>query len=89
MGSTVWLDCSQRGAIKFQYVAQRDNGNAKRYNNFFLIRMFRLNANKKPPRLIEKNMIEVISYVIYGHVAYKKLPCGMLVSLKRNKNSVA
>ncbi|UOA09687.1 DNA/RNA non-specific endonuclease [Methylobacter sp. S3L5C] len=35
-GFTVWLDCSQRGAIKFQYVAQRDNGNAKRYNRFFL-----------------------------------------------------
>jgi endonuclease G, mitochondrial len=30
------LDCSKRGAIKFQYVAQRDNGNAKRYDKFFL-----------------------------------------------------
>ena len=35
-GFTVWLDCSKRGAIKFQYVAQRDNGNAKRYDKFFL-----------------------------------------------------
>lgn len=35
-GFTVWLDCAQRGAIKFQYVAQRDNGNAKRYDKFFL-----------------------------------------------------
>ena len=35
-GFTVWLDCSRRGAIKFQYVAQRDNGNAKRYDQFFL-----------------------------------------------------
>ncbi|MEI6070128.1 MAG: DNA/RNA non-specific endonuclease, partial [Methylococcaceae bacterium] len=35
-GFTVWLDCSKRGAIKFQYVAQRDNGNAKRYDRFFL-----------------------------------------------------
>lgn len=35
-GFTVWLDCAQRGAIKFQYVAQRDNGNAKRYDRFFL-----------------------------------------------------
>ncbi len=35
-GFTIWLDCSQRGAIKFQYVAQRDNGNAKRYDEFFL-----------------------------------------------------
>ena len=35
-GFTVWLDCSQRGAIKFQYVAQHDNGNAKRYDKFFL-----------------------------------------------------
>jgi endonuclease G len=30
------LDCSKRGAIKFQYVAQRDNGNYKRYDKFFL-----------------------------------------------------
>jgi len=36
LGFTVWLDCSQRGAIKFQYVAQHDNGNTKRFNNFFL-----------------------------------------------------
>jgi endonuclease G len=36
LGFTVWLDCSKRGAIKFQYVAQRDNGNAKRYDKFFL-----------------------------------------------------
>ena len=35
-GFTVWLDCSQRGAIKFRYVAQRDNGNFKRYDKFFL-----------------------------------------------------
>jgi len=35
-GFTVWLDCAQRGAVKFQYVAQRDNGNTKRYDKFFL-----------------------------------------------------
>jgi endonuclease G len=35
-GFTVWLGCAQRGAIKFQYVAQRDNGNARRYDKFFL-----------------------------------------------------
>ncbi|MGZ8096626.1 MAG: hypothetical protein ACXWUD_10340 [Methylosarcina sp.] len=35
-GFTLWLDCSQRGAVKFQYVAQRDNGSAARYDNFFL-----------------------------------------------------
>jgi len=35
-GFTVWLDCSQRGAVKFQYVAQRDNGNTRRYDKFFL-----------------------------------------------------
>jgi endonuclease G len=35
-GFTVWLNCAQRGAIKFQYVAQRDNGNFKRYNKFML-----------------------------------------------------
>jgi endonuclease G len=35
-GFTLWLDCSQRGAVKFQYVAQRDNGSAARYDSFFL-----------------------------------------------------
>lgn len=34
-GFTVWLDCSRRGAVKFQYIAQRDTGNAKRYDTFF------------------------------------------------------
>lgn len=35
-GFTVWLDCAKRGATKFQYVAQRDAGNAARYDSFFL-----------------------------------------------------
>jgi len=35
-GFTVWLDCSRRGAVKFRYNAQRDSGNEKRYDKFFL-----------------------------------------------------
>jgi endonuclease G len=35
-GFTVWLDCSRRGAIKFRYNAQRDQGNEKRYSRFHL-----------------------------------------------------
>jgi endonuclease G len=35
-GFTVWLDCSRRGATKFQYVAQHDIGSAPRYDSFFL-----------------------------------------------------
>jgi endonuclease G len=35
-GFTIWLDCAKRGATKFQYVAQRDTGNAPRYDSFFL-----------------------------------------------------
>lgn len=35
-GFTVWLDCSKRGAIKFQYNAQHDTGNLKRYDSFFI-----------------------------------------------------
>jgi len=35
-GFTVWLDCSKRGAVKFQYNAQRDTGNFKRSNTFKL-----------------------------------------------------
>jgi len=34
-GFTVWLDCSKRGAIKFQYNAQHDTGNAKRSDSFY------------------------------------------------------
>ena len=35
-GFTVWLDCSKRGAIKFQYVAQHDTGSFKRFDKFSL-----------------------------------------------------
>lgn len=35
-GFTVWVDCSQRGAVKFQYNAQHDMGNAKRSDTFYL-----------------------------------------------------
>jgi endonuclease G len=35
-GFTVWLDCSKRGAIRYQYVAQHDAGNLKRYDKFSL-----------------------------------------------------
>ena len=35
-GFTVWLDCSKRAPIKFQYVAQHDTGSFKRYDKFSL-----------------------------------------------------
>lgn len=35
-GFTVWVDCAMRGAIKFQYNAQRDAGNIKRSDRFVL-----------------------------------------------------
>ena len=35
-GFTLWLDCSKRGAIRYQYVAQHDDGNFKRYDKFSL-----------------------------------------------------
>jgi len=35
-GFTVWVDCSRRGAVKFQYNAQHDTGNAKRLDKFYL-----------------------------------------------------
>ncbi len=34
-GFTVWLDCEKRGAVKFQYNAQRDTGNFKRKTSFY------------------------------------------------------
>lgn len=35
-GFTIWLDCSKRGAIKFQYNAQRDTGDFERSSKFYL-----------------------------------------------------
>lgn len=35
-GFTVWLDCDKRGAVKFQYNAQRDTGSLARADSFFL-----------------------------------------------------
>ena len=35
-GFTVWLNCTKRGAIRYQYVAQHDDGNFKRYDKFAL-----------------------------------------------------
>ena len=35
-GFTLWLDCTKRAPIKFQYVAQRDTGSFKRYDKFSL-----------------------------------------------------
>jgi endonuclease G len=34
-GFTVWVDCEKRGAVKFQYIAQRDTGNFKRKTSFY------------------------------------------------------
>jgi endonuclease G len=35
-GFTLWLDCNQRGAVKFQYNAQRDTGSFPRLEKFFV-----------------------------------------------------
>ena len=35
-GFTIWIDCARRGAVKFQYNAQRDSGNFERSDKFFL-----------------------------------------------------
>ena len=35
-GFTVWLDCTERAAVKFRYNAQHDNGNSARANGFKL-----------------------------------------------------
>jgi endonuclease G len=34
-GFTIWLDCNRRGAIKFRYNAQRDQGELKRHSRFY------------------------------------------------------
>jgi len=34
-GFTVWIDCEKRGAVKFQYNAQRDTGSFKRKKSFY------------------------------------------------------
>lgn len=35
-GWTIWLDCDKRGAVKFRYNAQRDQGDFKRRSTFYL-----------------------------------------------------
>ena len=35
-GFTIWLDCEKRGAVKFQYNAQHDNGSFPRVESFTL-----------------------------------------------------
>ena len=35
-GFTVWLDCSRRGAVKFQYTLTKDQGNQKRHSRFYI-----------------------------------------------------
>lgn len=35
-GFTIWLDCAEKGAVKFSYNAQRDRGTASRYDTFRL-----------------------------------------------------
>jgi endonuclease G len=35
-GFTLWLDCSKRGLVKYRFNVQRDTGNAKRNNDFYL-----------------------------------------------------
>ena len=34
-GFTIWLDCDKRGAVKFRYNAQRDQGDFKRHGQFY------------------------------------------------------
>jgi endonuclease G len=35
-GFTLWLDCSRRGAVKFQYTLTKDQGNQKRHSRFYI-----------------------------------------------------
>lgn len=35
-GFTLWLDCSKRGLVKYRFNVQRDTGNVKRNNDFYL-----------------------------------------------------
>ena len=36
LGFTVWLDCAERGAIKFQYNVQRNTGNVAKAGDFYI-----------------------------------------------------
>ncbi len=53
-GFTVWLDCKKRGAVKFRYNAQRDNGNFKRYKKFHLDPSVPANCQQKSFRSYRK-----------------------------------
>lgn len=53
-GFIIWLDCSKRGAIKFQYNAQHDTGNESRLEDFY-----------KDPNVPEE--CQQTSAAAYGH----------------------
>lgn len=57
-GFTVWLDCSKRGAVKFRYNAQRDQGNFKRHQ--------KLDLDPNVPRRCQQT-----STASYKHPAHK------------------
>jgi len=35
-GFSVWVDCDNRGAVKFQYNAQHDTGSYNRHKSFYI-----------------------------------------------------
>ena len=50
-GFTIWLDCNRRGAVKFRYNTQRDQGDFGRLGTFSSIQMC-LPAVSRPLRVL-------------------------------------
>ena len=74
-GFTVWLDCSKRAPIKFQYVAQRDTGSFKRYDKFSL--------DPKVPKECQQ-----YSSKAYGIKYYWRSYCQNLNNIHFNENLI-
>jgi DNA/RNA endonuclease G (NUC1) len=88
-GFTVWLDCSQRGPVKFQYVAQHDSGDFKRYNKFFLDPNVPSECQQKTANAYGHGYDRGHQLCNLRRDAHKTVPYSVRVSLKNNTNSVA
>jgi len=78
-GFTVWLDCEKRGAVKFQYTAQRDNGKFKRKKSFYIdpkvpreCQQFKTSSYKSPSQRYDRGHQVPANHLDYSKVAIKQ-----------------
>jgi DNA/RNA endonuclease G (NUC1) len=78
-GFTVWLDCSKRGAVKFRYNAQRDQGNFKRHERFYYdpdvpkrCQQTSTKSYKHPSQRYDRGHIVPANHLDYSMIAIKQ-----------------